>query len=87
MINVTVIVIVTSVTSSISIPLWYNHTRFKKWDNIVQAIVLVSYAELFNSEKNMFKIIINDYLEISKLFVTMQETKFINAILDKVINE
>ena len=33
------------------------------------------------------KIILNDYIEISKSFVNLQDTKLINAILDKLINE
>ena len=33
------------------------------------------------------KIILNDYIEISKSFVSLKETKLINLILDKLINE
>ena len=61
--------------------------KFEKWDTINKAIFLVSIGELRNSEKEKIKIILNDYIEISKSFVTPQETKFINAILDKIINE
>ena len=61
--------------------------KFEKWDTINKAIVLVAIGELRNSEKNKIKIILNDYIEISKSFVTLQEKKFINAILDKMINE
>ena len=61
--------------------------KFEKWDTINKAIVLVAICELRKSEKNKIKIILNDYIEISKSFVNLQETKFINAILDKIINE
>ena len=61
--------------------------KFEKWDTINKAIVLVAVGELRNSEKEKIKIILNDYIEISKSFVNLQETKFINAILDKMINE
>ena len=33
------------------------------------------------------KIIFNDYIEVSKSFVSLKETKLINSILDKLINE
>ena len=61
--------------------------KFEKWDTINKAIVLVAVGELRNSEKEKIKIILNDYIEISKSFVNLQDTKFINAILDKMINE
>ena len=61
--------------------------KFEKWDTINKAIILVTISELRNSEKNKIKIILNDYLEISKSFVNLQDIKFINAILDKMINE
>jgi len=61
--------------------------KFEKWDTINKATILVAIAELRNSEKEKVKIILNDYIEISKSFVTLQETKFLNAILDKMINE
>ena len=61
--------------------------KFEKWNTINKAIILVAICELRNSEKNKIKIILNDYIEISKSFVNLQETKFINAILDKMINE
>ena len=61
--------------------------KFEKWDTINKAIVLVAIGELRNSEKDKIIIILNDYIEISKSFVNLQETKFINAILDKMIYE
>ena len=60
--------------------------KFEKWDTINKAIVLVAVGELRNSEKEKIKIILNDYIEISKSFVHLKATKFINAILDKMIN-
>ena len=61
--------------------------KFEKWDTINKAIILVAIGELRNSEKDKIIIILNDYIEISKSFVNLQETKFINAILDKLIYE
>ena len=60
--------------------------KFEKWNTINKAIILVAISELRNSEKNKIIIILNDYIEISKSFVILQETKSINAILDKIIN-
>ena len=60
---------------------------FEKWDNIIQAIILISISEIRNSSKEKIKIILNDYIEISKSFVNINETKLINSILDKLIDE
>ena len=40
--------------------------EFENWDTINKAIILVAIGELRNSEKEKFKIILNDYIEISK---------------------
>ena len=61
--------------------------KFEKWDNIIQAIILISISEIRNSSKEKIKIILNDYIEISKSFENINETKLINLILDKLINE
>ena len=61
--------------------------KFEKWDNIIQAIILIAISEIRNSSKEKIKIILNDYIEISKSFVNINETKLINSILDKLINE
>ena len=61
--------------------------KFEKWDNIIQAIILISISEIRNSSEEKIKIILNDYIEISKSFVNINETKLINSILDKLINE
>ena len=59
--------------------------KFEKWDTINQSILLVAISELKNSKKINYKIILNDYLEISKSFVNLKDTKIINALLDKFI--
>jgi len=61
--------------------------KFEKWDNITKSIILVSISELRNSKKEKIKIILNDYLDISKSFVNIKETKIINSILDKLIHD
>ena len=59
--------------------------KFEKWDTINKAIMLVAISELKYSNNFKDKIILNDYLEISKSFVNLKDTKIINAILDKFI--
>ena len=59
--------------------------KFEKWDTVNKSILLVAISELNNSKKIKYKIILNDYLEISKSFVNLKDTKIINAILDKFI--
>ena len=59
--------------------------KFEKWDTVNKAILLVAISELRNSKNKKYKIILNDYLEISKSFVKLKDTKIINAILDKFI--
>ena len=57
--------------------------KFEKWDTINKAIMLVAISELKYSNNFKDKIILNDYLEISKSFVNLKDTKIINALLDK----
>ena len=61
--------------------------KFEKWDTINQAIILISFSEIYSSDDKNLKIIFNDYIEISKYFVTTKETKLINFVLDKLLNE
>ena len=61
--------------------------KFEKWDTINQAIILISFSEIYSSDSKNLKIIFNDYIEISKYFVTTKETKLINFVLDKLLNE
>jgi len=57
--------------------------KFEKWDTVNKAIMLVAISELKYSKNIKYRIVLNDYLEISKLFVNLKDTKIINAILDK----
>ena len=59
--------------------------KFEKWDTVNKAILLMAISELNNSKNIKYKIILNDYLEISKSFVNLRDTKIINAIVDKFI--
>ena len=59
--------------------------KFEKWDTVNKAIMLVAISELKYSKNIKYRIVLNDYLVISKLFVNLKDTKIINAILDKFI--
>ena len=61
--------------------------RFEKWDNILKSIIFAIIAELLITEKNKFKIVFNDYLNISKSLVSQTETKLINAVIQKYIDK
>ena len=61
--------------------------KFEKWDNILKSIIFAIIAELLITDKNKFKIVFNDYLNISKSFVSQKETKLINAIIQKYIDK
>ena len=61
--------------------------KFEKWDNILKSIIFAIIAELLITEKNKFKIVFNDYINISKSFVSQKETKLINAIIQKYIDK
>ena len=61
--------------------------RFENWDNTLKSIIFATIAELLITEKNKFKIVFNDYLNISKSLVSEKETKLINAIIQKYIDK
>ncbi len=61
--------------------------KFEKWDNILKSIIFAIISELKITDKNKFKIVLNDYLNISKSLVSEKETKLINAIIQKYIDK
>ena len=79
-------IIFTNISKEINDLIDFNR-QFEKWDSINQAIILISFSEICSSDKKNLKIILNDYIEISKSFVTTKETKLINLVLDKLLSE
>ena len=61
--------------------------KFEKWDSILKSIMFAINTELKITEKNKFKIVLNDYLNISKSLVSEKETKLNNAIIQKYIDK
>ena len=60
---------------------------FQKWDLINQAIIISILSELSITAKEKIKIVLNDYLNVAKNFVSLNEVKMINAIIDKYLND
>jgi len=61
--------------------------KFEKWDLINQAIIISILSELSFTVKEKTKIVLNDYLNVAKNFVPINEVKMINAIVDKYLND
>ena len=61
--------------------------KFSNWDNINKSIILSILSEIEITPNNKIKIVLNDYLNISKSFISKKEQKMLNAIVDKYINE
>ena len=61
--------------------------EFEKWDLINQAIIISILSELSFTVKEKIKIVLNDYLNVAKNFVPINEVKMINAVVDKYLND
>tara|TARA_B100001250_G_scaffold377970_1_gene367472 strand:+ start:517 stop:981 length:465 start_codon:yes stop_codon:yes gene_type:complete len=61
--------------------------KFNQWSKINQSIILAIISEIIIISKDKIKIVLNDYLNIAKRFVTTKELKMLNAIIDKYLNE
>ena len=56
----------------------------KKLDKVFQVIVKSAIFELLYKPKISTKIIINEYLKASNFFIEDEQTKYLNALLDKI---
>ena len=56
----------------------------KKLDKIFQVIVKSAIFEFLYKPKISTKIIINEYLKASNFFIEEDQTKYLNALLDKI---
>ena len=57
---------------------------FKKTDKVFQVIVKSAIFEFLYKPKTSSKIIINEYLKASNFFIEDGQTKYLNALLDKI---
>ena len=58
--------------------------NLKKLDKIFQVIVKSAIFEFLYKPKTSTKIIINEYLKASNFFIEDGQTKYLNALLDKI---
>ncbi len=56
----------------------------KKLDKVFQVIVKSAIYEFLYKPKTSSKIIINEYLKASNFFIEDGQTKYLNALLDKI---
>ena len=65
------------------------HLRDWVWDRLpllTRSVLLLSYAHFYYVEKIDKRIIINVAVELAKKYIEEKQAKFINAILDEVLN-
>ena len=58
--------------------------NLKKLDKVFQVIIKCAIFEFLYKPKTSSKIIINEYLKASNFFIEETQTKYLNAILDKI---
>ena len=56
----------------------------KKLDKVFQVIIKSAIFEFLYKPKTSSKIIINEYLRASNYFIEDEQTKYLNALLDKI---
>ena len=64
-----------------------NDLNLKNLDKVFQVIVQSAIFELLYKQKISSRIIINEYLVASNFFLNESQTKYLNAILDKISKE
>ena len=60
---------------------------FENWDQINKSIVLSIFSELEITKKEKVKILLNDYMNISKTLIPKKDLSMINAITDKYLSD
>ena len=61
--------------------------KYKNWDQINKSIILSIFSELEITNKEKAKIVINDYINISKTLIPKKDLGMINAITDKYLSD
>ena len=60
---------------------------FENWDQINKSIVLSIFSEIEMTKKEKVKILLNDYINISKTLIPKKDLSMINAITDKYLSD
>ena len=63
---------------------FFNTFDLKKVDKVFQVIIKSAIFEFLYKPKISSKIIINEYLRASNFFIEDGQTKYLNALLDKI---
>ena len=58
--------------------------RFERLANVIQSILLAAACELLLDHETDKEVIINEYLEIAKIFSHAGEVGFLNQVLDQI---
>ncbi len=58
--------------------------NLKKLDKVFQVIIKCAIFEFLYKHQTSSKIIINEYLKASNFFIEDSQTKYLNALLDKI---
>ena len=58
--------------------------KIKNMDKVFQIIIKSAIFELLYKPNTSIKIIINEYLKASNFFIDDSQTKYLNALLDKI---
>ena len=61
-----------------------NDINFKRTDILLKIILQAAVFELLFKHNNSKKVIISEYLKTSHFFLEKAQTKYLNAILDKL---
>ena len=60
---------------------------FENWDQINKSIILSIFSEIEITKKDKVKILLNDYMNISKTLIPKKDLSMINAITDKYLSD
>ena len=61
--------------------------NYKNWDQINKSIILSIFSEIEITKKEKIKILLNDYINISKTLILKKDLGMINAITDKYLSD
>ena len=61
--------------------------KLNNMDKLFQAIIKCAIFEFLYKTKISKKIIIKEYLNASNFFITNEQTKYLNALLDKIVKK
>jgi len=61
--------------------------NYENWDQINKSIILSILSEIEITKKEKVKTLLNDYINISKMFIPKKDLGMINAITDKYLSD